>query len=89
VTLACGNAAEIVAWSGGGVVAPTHQQEGGYVEGDPAEFAHEIGQLLSSPERRSQLAVAGHHAWLQRFTWENLVQEYERLYQRLVRVAVR
>jgi glycosyltransferase involved in cell wall biosynthesis len=85
LTLACGNAAEIAAWSGGGVVAPTRQEEGGFVDGDPVEFALEIDQLLSSPERRSQLAAAGHHAWLQRFTWEKLVQEYEKLYSCLVR----
>jgi glycosyltransferase involved in cell wall biosynthesis len=84
VTLACGNAPEIVAWSGGGVVAPTRHQEGGYVDGDPAEFAHEIGKLLRNPERRAELAASGHDAWLQHFTWEKLAQEYETLYLRLV-----
>ena len=85
LTLACGNAAEIVAWSGGGVLAPTRQQEEGYVDGDPAEFAHEIDQLLSNPGRRAQLAASGHQAWFGRFTWEKLVEEYEQLYARLAR----
>jgi glycosyltransferase involved in cell wall biosynthesis len=85
LTLACGNAAEIAAWSAGGVVAPTRQQESGYVDGDPAEFAREIDQLLSNPARRAQLVASGHQAWLGRFTWEKLVEEYEQLYTRLVR----
>lgn len=84
LTLACGNAAEIAGWSGGGVVAPTRQREGGLVDGDPAEFARDIDQLLGNPGLRAQLAASGHQAWLSRFTWETLVEEYERLYTRLV-----
>jgi glycosyltransferase involved in cell wall biosynthesis len=88
LTLACGNAAEIANWSGGGVVAPTRRLERGHVDGDPVTFATEIDQLLANPERRSRLAVVGHNAWLQHFTWESLVEDYESLYARLIQGGV-
>jgi glycosyltransferase involved in cell wall biosynthesis len=88
VTLACGNAAETAKWSGGGVVAPTRRLERGYVDGDPESFGTQIDELLANPERRSQLAAAGHNAWLRRFTWEKLVEEYEELYSGVIRRGI-
>jgi len=84
VTLACGNSAEIVRWSGGGIVAPTIQKKEGYVDGDPAELARAIGFMLKNPTELARLADAGHGAWLERFTWEKIALEYESLYHSLV-----
>ena len=88
ISLACGNAAEIAAWSGGGIIAPTIQKtiqkDQGFVDGDPASFAHMVDELLADPSRRQSLAEAGHNAWLERFTWEKIALEYEALYERLI-----
>jgi len=84
VTLACGNAAEIVRWSGGGVIAPTLQSEHGYVDGDPVEFARAIENLLHQPDERHLLAESGHLAWEAHFTWEKITDQYEALYQKLL-----
>lgn len=85
VTLACGNSAEIVRWSGGGIVAPTIQKREGYVDGDPAELARAIASLLNSPPALARLADAGHSAWLERFTWEKIAIQYEALYHELTK----
>lgn len=84
ISLACGNAAEIVAWGGGGIIAPTIQKKEGYVDGDPAEFSRSIETLLKNSPELTRLADFGHTSWLDRFTWEKIALEYETLYQRLV-----
>ncbi len=84
VSLACGNAAEIAAWNGGGVIAPTIQQGYGYVDGDPVEFAKIISHLLADDEQRGSLAQVGYDAWRERFTWDAIVSQYEALYLSLV-----
>ncbi len=84
VSLACGNAAEIAAWSKGGIIASTTLQDNGYVNGDSEEFASTIDSLLTNENRRTDLAKSGYHAWLERFTWERIVVEYESLYRRLI-----
>ena len=84
VSLACGNAAEIAAWSGGGIIAPTIQRGFGYVDGDSGDFAKIIDQLLIDDAQRNSLAAAGQRAWRERFTWDAIVSQYEALYLSLV-----
>lgn len=85
VSLACGNAAEIASWSGGGVIAPTIQKEHGYVDGDPGSFAETVNQLLADDERRKSMAITGFRAWQEKFSWEKIATQYEALYLDLVR----
>ncbi len=85
LTLACGNAAEIVQWSnGGGMLAPTIQKERGFVDGDPVQFSKCMEELISNPNRLKYMGKAGYAAWQTRFTWEKLAGEYESLYLRLI-----
>ncbi len=85
LSLACGNAAEIVSWSGGGKIIPTIQLPKGMVDGDPDVFANEIMSLLKNPSESTTLAKNGHAAWEDRFTWEKIVIQYENLYQNLLK----
>ena len=80
ISLACGNAAEIAAWTGGGVIAPTIKKEHGYVDGDPEIFAQIIADLLADQPKRKKLAEAGYHTWAKKFTWDEVVSRYEELY---------
>jgi len=84
LTLACGNAAEIVEWTGGGVIAPTIQRNFGVVDGDSQEMAACIDSLLSDPERCAELAENGYRAWRKKFTWDAIAQNYEKLYKTLI-----
>lgn len=84
ITTACGNATEIVEWSDAGVVVPTMELPGGWVEADPSNFAHEIERLWSDAPGRQGLAENGRRAWRERFTWERVADRYEALYQSLL-----
>ncbi len=81
VTVECGNAAEVVSWSGGGVVVPTDKLVNGFVRGRLDELVQAIERLMNEPDERMRMAKAGHRAWQERFTWEKLAVEYEKLYE--------
>jgi glycosyltransferase involved in cell wall biosynthesis len=84
LSLDCGNAKEIAAWTGGGRIATTIRLSNGFVDADPAIFAHEIDTLLHHPDECKLLASQGYAAWHEHFTWEKLVTKYENLYQSLL-----
>jgi glycosyltransferase involved in cell wall biosynthesis len=80
ISTACGNAAEIAAWSGGGVVVESYDQGSGFVNAKPDRMATSIENLINNPEERQHMADAGHKAWLERFTWDQIAAQYERVY---------
>lgn len=82
-TTACGNAEEIAQWGHGGIVVPTRQLSDGRVTSDPSIMARAIEEIIRDPETRHGLAQDGHRAWLQRFTWEGIVAQYEQLYSQI------
>jgi glycosyltransferase involved in cell wall biosynthesis len=83
-TVACGNAEEIVDWSHGGVLVETNRRPDGMVDAEPEAMARAIEDLILNPDQRRHLAEAGYQAWLERFTWEKIAGEYERLYQSIL-----
>ncbi len=84
VTVACGNAEEIVNWSQGGTVIPTIHHSDGSVEADPIIMAHAIEDLINNPKECHRLGEGGYKSWRGQFTWEKIALKYERLYQTLV-----
>jgi glycosyltransferase involved in cell wall biosynthesis len=84
VTVACGNAEEIVTWGNGGVIIPTIKMPDGRVEAKPSVMARTIEDMIYNPTERNRIAEAGHKAWLERFTWEKIALQYEELYLRLL-----
>ncbi len=82
VTVPAGNAAEIAAWTGGGVVvdAPRHD---GLVRGRPADVARAVEELLADPRRRAELGERGRQAWRADYSWARVTDRYERLYRDL------
>jgi glycosyltransferase involved in cell wall biosynthesis len=92
VSVPAGNAEEIAAWTGGGVIVAASTDERGFVDVDPDELARAIDVLLEDPERREALAAAGRRAWEARFRWDTIVERYEELYaevaaERAARIA--
>ncbi len=57
----------------GGVIAPVDS------------LAQALGAVLDDAARREVLAEAGHRAWREAYTWEGVVDRYERLYLALAR----
>jgi glycosyltransferase involved in cell wall biosynthesis len=57
---------------------------GGVIVRDAAGMAEAIDRLAQKGEEWRQLSRAGRTAWERDFTWDHVVTEYERLYQKLV-----
>jgi glycosyltransferase involved in cell wall biosynthesis len=87
VTVACGNAEEIVKWSGGGVVIITEHRPDGSAVARPDAMARAIERLILSPDERACLGLAGYRAWKREFSWEKIAARYEQLYQELIEAA--
>lgn len=84
ITVACGNAEEIVNWGHGGIVIPTIQRPNGRVDAYPEVMAKAIESLINDPEVGQGLAETGYNAWKERFTWEKIALEYERVYKAIL-----
>jgi glycosyltransferase involved in cell wall biosynthesis len=84
ISTACGNAEEIATWTGGGVIVPTTRNGDGTVTANPYDMARTIEVLVRDRDRRESIAEAGFNAWRERFTWDHIAGQYEKLYQTLV-----
>jgi glycosyltransferase involved in cell wall biosynthesis len=84
ITTDCGNAREIIGWSGSGLLMQTVFDDAGWGDGDPDDLAHKIEVLMIDDARRAAMAEAGHAAWRDRFTWDKLALEYEKVYRSAV-----
>ena len=58
---------------------------GGVLVGDAGEMAAAVHRLVRHGGEWQQLARAGREAWSRDHRWEHIVEQYERLYERLVR----
>jgi len=82
VTVPAGNAAEIVEWTGGGVVVDAPRVNG-LVRGRAADLAPVVDELLADRERLAVMGARARAAWRERYTWDAVTDRYEALYQRL------
>jgi len=79
-----GNATEVIAWSGSGVCLPTEMARIRNSRAVIRESARLLEELSRDSERRRSMAESGFRIWKERFTWERIAAEYERLYQAIV-----
>ena len=85
LTTDVGNAAEIIAWSGGGRMLPTQIDAQGLSHADITGSVKMVEHAAADVSGQAAQAAAGHAAWQQRFTWERIAEDYERLYCRLTK----
>lgn len=57
---------------------------GGVIVRDAVEMAEAIDRLAHKGEELRELSEAGHTAWERDYTWDHVVDEYERLYAKLL-----
>lgn len=79
-----GNAAEIARWTGGGLILPTRHTSDGFSHAEIAASAGMLSDLYGDREKREQLGNKAFGAWRERFSWEIITRQYEKLYQALV-----
>jgi glycosyltransferase involved in cell wall biosynthesis len=84
LTTDVGNSAEIIQWSGAGRLLPTIKDARGFSHADIVGSAHVLEEVVIQEQEREGMKVAGHKAWLARFTWGKIAKEYEALYGTLL-----
>lgn len=85
LTTDVGNAKEIIGWTKGGILLPTRINKSGYSLALINESAKILKECYKNRNKLSLMARAGHAAWLERFTWEKITKEYERVYLSLLK----
>ena len=60
------------------------EMPGGVIVRDVVEMAEAIDRLAQKGEEWRELSEAGHTAWERDYTWDHVVDEYERLYVKLL-----
>lgn len=80
LTVPVGNAEEIAQWTGGGVVCPAKKDEKGYTRVDPAVLAEHMSRLAKDRSCLSGLGANGRKSWSERFTWDKIALEYEKVF---------
>ena len=78
-----GNAKEIVEWSNSGVVLPT-MKAGGMSKAKIWKSARLLEEVYKDKNNRIKMAESGFKAWTERFTWDIIACEYEKLYLNLL-----
>lgn len=83
LTTNVGNAAEIINWSGSGELLPTRTDANGYSYADIPAATHLVESYWQHPKHGQTMAEKGFAAWKERFSWEHITKEYEKLYTTL------
>lgn len=78
-----GNAREIAEWTGGGLILPTDKNEEGYSFARIKESAKMLEELYVDEAKRRQMAEKSFQSWKEKFTWEKITLQYEKLYSDL------
>lgn len=79
-----GNVAEIIEWSDGGRLLPTCKDRRGFSRVDIIKAVPMLEEVIENHAQREVMRAAGYKAWLERFTWEKIVEQYEQVYSRLI-----
>ncbi len=81
LTTDVGNAKEIIDWSGCGAMLPTVTDLEGFSKAEIKSSSILLEEIYRQPEERRLMREAGFRAWQERFTWEKITNDYEKLYK--------
>lgn len=84
LTTDVGNAKEIIDWSGAGILVPTTITDDGLSHAKIKESAVLLKELSLDKKRRQKMAEKGFRVWWEKFTWEKISRQYEKLYLQLL-----
>lgn len=79
ITVPVGNSVEIAQWTKAGVICPATIDEKGYTFADDKLLAECIENTLSKPDKLMMMSEDGRTAFLEKFNWDHLVDEYEKI----------
>jgi glycosyltransferase involved in cell wall biosynthesis len=77
VTVPVGNAVEIAAWTGAGVLCPAPVDATGFTRVDPSVLSKAMTTLMADPDGLAALGATGRERWSRYFTWQRIAERYE------------
>jgi len=89
LSVAVGNVAEIVEWSGGGIICPSLTNSNGYTSVEINILAQQMELLLNNKDEMYRLGQNGRTAWKEKFNWDYISSEYEAIFLRLLNNATK
>ncbi|MCG3771057.1 MAG: D-inositol-3-phosphate glycosyltransferase [Nitrosomonadaceae bacterium] len=78
-----GNSVEIARWTGAGVICPAPQDGNGYTKVDSEVLGEYWSRLAKDRAYLSQLGAAGKAKWAEQFTWRDITDKYEQVFQKV------
>ena len=79
-----GNSKEIARWSNGGLILPTNVNKKGRSYAMVNESVEVLEKLYHDKAKLKELSDKGYESWKEKFTWEIITKQYEKLYQNLI-----
>ncbi len=79
-----GNSKEISEWTGGGEIIPSSKNKEGYTYVDAKAGVKMLNNLYDHPQKRKEMGDEAFKNWQQKFSWEVITLEYEKLYKSLL-----
>ena len=86
LTTDVGNAKEIINWSKSGLLLPTIKDKNGYSKVKVNESAKLLENIITNLKKRDSMSKTGFNIWKNKFTWEKITKNYERMYKNLLNV---
>lgn len=84
LTTSAGNAKEIIKWSNAGILLPTHKGKKKLCFANINKSVEILEKIYHDTNKRAKLSENGFKIWQERFTWENIASEYEKMYVNLL-----
>jgi len=76
LTVPVGNASEIAAWTGAGVLCPAPADANGFTRANAAVLATAMEKLMDDPSTLAELGRTGRERWRRFFTWKGIAARY-------------
>lgn len=79
-----GNSKEIAQWTKGGEIMPTTIDGGGFSHVKVEEGVKMLNELYNNKNKREKMAKESFEIWQQKYSWEVITKEYEKMYLNLI-----
>ncbi|MCW3076083.1 MAG: glycosyl transferase group 1 [Bacteroidetes bacterium] len=75
-----GNSKEIAEWTKGGEILPTQKDDKGFSHVQIKEGVRMLNELYENQTKRDNMGKQSFEIWKQKYSWEAIAKEYEKLY---------
>ena len=78
-----GNSVELINWSKSGILLPTDkgQHNRGLSRVDVKKSSEMLNALANDKQKREKMAEAGFNIWKEKYSWDKIALEYEKVYK--------